>query len=115
MVGEDQTHQSYPCPPGMGVSSIPGEKEEGERKIPETNETYCVLKHQFAKWNSNLIIFIFIFYLQWVFEQETFPQMRPPPEDQDGIGSSGEEYRRALRFGGFLAFENVVSNPKVKG
>lgn len=40
--------------------------------------------------------------------------MRPPPEDQDGIGSSGEEYRRALRFGGFLAFENVVLGVKVK-
>lgn len=34
----------------------------------------------------------------WGFAQDTFPQMIRPPEDQDGIGSSGEEYRRALRF-----------------
>lgn len=31
------------------------------------------------------------------FEQENFPQMRTPQEDLDGIGSTGEEYRRALR------------------
>ncbi|XP_071342807.1 obscurin [Trachinotus anak] len=28
--------------------------------------------------------------------KETFPQMRAPQEDLDGIGSTGEEYRRAL-------------------
>ncbi|CAB1444707.1 unnamed protein product [Pleuronectes platessa] len=28
--------------------------------------------------------------------RETFPQVRAPQEDLDGIGSSGEEYRRAL-------------------
>ncbi|XP_037325748.2 obscurin isoform X2 [Pungitius pungitius] len=28
--------------------------------------------------------------------KETFPQLRPPHEDLDGIGSTGEEYRRAL-------------------
>ncbi|XP_061594308.1 obscurin [Cololabis saira] len=28
--------------------------------------------------------------------KETFPQMRTPPEDLDGIGSTGEEYRKAL-------------------
>nr|XP_046247907.1 obscurin [Scatophagus argus] len=28
--------------------------------------------------------------------KETFPQLRTPPEDLDGIGSTGEEYRRAL-------------------
>lgn len=31
------------------------------------------------------------------FEQETFPQIRAPQEDLDGIGCTGEEYRRALR------------------
>lgn len=48
--------------------------------------------------------------------------MRTPPEDQDGIGSSGEEYRRALRFGvkrnpagDSFAFEKVVFNFKVEG
>lgn len=34
----------------------------------------------------------------WPFEQETFPQLRAPQEDLDGIGSTGEEYRRALRY-----------------
>ncbi|XP_070765008.1 obscurin [Enoplosus armatus] len=28
--------------------------------------------------------------------KEIFPQLRAPPEDLDGIGSTGEEYRRAL-------------------
>ncbi|XP_054458971.1 obscurin [Anoplopoma fimbria] len=28
--------------------------------------------------------------------KETFPQLRAPPEELDGIGSTGEEYRRAL-------------------
>lgn len=37
-------------------------------------------------------------WVLWAFEQDAFPQMRRPPDDQDGIGSSGEEYRRALRF-----------------
>lgn len=39
MVGEDETHQSHARPPGMVVSSIPGEKEEGEDKIAESNKT----------------------------------------------------------------------------
>lgn len=51
------------------------------------------------EFTFNQLLITNLGWVLWVFEQDTFPQLVRPPEDQDGIGSSGEEYRRALRFG----------------
>lgn len=44
------------------------------------------------------------------FKQETFPQLRAPQEDLDGIGTTGEEYRRALRFVILLLYHEQLNN-----
>lgn len=84
MAGENQTHQNQRGSTGVGLSSVPGEEEKGQAPhfylcFSKTNETFN--EKQGVSSHG----------------QETFPQLRPQAEDLDGIGSTGEEYRRSLR------------------